>query len=234
MKNINTIYNTQTRIMSKIIIVSIIILIALNSGIKEKVFNSIKGNVMDQLSQSDTANNIRYLNTSANESIKAIDEITGENTSEDVKALAKEAVAEYNRKMNQVADGSYNAKEELKNITSTGVNAAKEINDTANVVSNEDIDKAKEELTEIATDKINKVQNGEFNATEEMNTITEKGKESLNTINQAGKESIESLNENTKDLQKNEKVKEVIKNVKNDNTVKELINTIKEKITEVF
>lgn len=234
MKNINTIYNTQTRIMSKIIIVSIIILIALNSGIKEKVFNSIKGNVMDQLSQSDTANNIRYLNTSANESIKAIDEITGENTSEDVKALAKEAVAEYNRKMNQVADGSYNAKEELKNITNTGVNAAKEINDTANVVSNEDIDKAKEELTEIATDKINKVQNGEFNATEEMNTITEKGKESLNTINQAGKESIESLNENTKDLQKNEKVKEVIKNVKNDDTVKELINTIKGKIAEVF
>ena len=232
--NCKNVYNTSTKLMTSIIITAILFLVLSSSGITKRIFNSAKDGITEQFLNSETAHTLNNLNETAINSLSTIDQITNGNNTEEVKKMANQAVDMYNEKMDQIANGTYDAKAEITNVTNTGINAAKEINETANVVSDEDINKAKEELSNIATDKINQLQNGEFNATEEISNLTKQGKESLDTINNAGKESIDSINENTKDLQENKEVKEVINQVKNNETIKNFVVEIKDAVLNIF
>ena len=230
----NSIYSTTTKTTITIILVLFLGMLLLNSGLKELVVNHITDSITDQFSENDTVKTFQFMNKTAMDSIETIGNATGTDLTSDVSDLANQAVNEFNTKMDQVANGTYDAKAELTNITNAGINAAKTINNETNLISNEDASALKNELVGIATDKINQVQNGEFNAEEELKNITEKGAESLDTINQAGKESLESLDESTKEYKENKQVKNMIKKVSENETVKNAIKDIKEKIAEVF
>lgn len=195
--------------------------ITIISGAKGQIINAVKDALItDEKTNSIVTESLDFLNEQAMQSLATIDEVTGDNMTEKTLDLVDQANNEFANKMEQIENGTYDADKEFANLQQQGKDAFNYINDETNLLTDEEIDELKNEFNTIKNEKFEQVENGEFNADEELEKLKQQGQESWDYINGEAQNSYDELNKETD-------CDSIVEQIKNNEVVKNIIEKVK-------